>query len=62
MIPGTLLRYKSHYRYAIPERESEVFLVIDSVRASGEQDLVVLGRGEELHFRYSSLFLYEEAE
>jgi hypothetical protein len=62
MIPGTLLRYKGAYRDAIPERESEIFLVIDTDRAGGEQYLVVLGRGEELHFRYSSLFLYEEAE
>ena len=62
MIPGTLLRYKGAYRDAIPERESEVFLVIDSARACGEQYLVVLGRGEELHFRFNSLFMYEEVE
>ena len=62
MSPGTLLRYKGAYRDAIPERESEIFLVIDSARACGVQYLVVLGRGEELHFRFNSLFMYEEVE
>jgi hypothetical protein len=63
VIPGTLLRYRSTYRDAIPDRAREIFLVIDSARCErGEQYLVVLGRGEELHFRYSSLFMYEEVE
>jgi hypothetical protein len=62
MIPGTLLRYKGAYRDAIPEREREIFLVIDQMRLGGEQYLQVLGRGDLLHFRFNSLFMYEEVE
>jgi len=37
MIHGTLLRYKGTYRDAIPDRESEIFLVVDTDRAGGER-------------------------
>ena len=62
MIPGTLLRYKGAYRDGIPDRESEIFLVLDQMRLGGEQYLQVLGRGKLLHFRFNSLFMYEEVE
>lgn len=62
MIPGALIRYRVEYREMLPHRESEIYLVLDQMRLGGEQYLQVLGRGELLHFRFNSLFMYEEVE
>ena len=64
MSPGALLRYREFYRHSIPDREKAVFLVVDSFRTpyDDRQYLAVLDRGEELHFPYHTLFMYEEVE
>jgi len=62
VIPGALIRYRVEYREMLPHRESEIYLVLDQMRLGSEQYLQVLGRGELLHFRFNSLFMYEEVE
>ena len=62
MNPGDLIRYKWAYRSMLPERDAEIFLVLDQIRVEGEQYMRVLGRSELLHFRFNSLFMYEVVE
>ena len=57
-----MIRYSAHYRNILPERDGEYFLVLDQIRVEGEQYMQVLGRGEILHFRFNSLFMYEVVE